>query len=433
MKSFFKEIITYILILEAKLVLKKYKPKIIAITGSVGKTSTKDAIYSVLKHQKNTRKSEKSFNSEIGIPLTILGLKNAWLNPIKWLQNIIDGLSIILFKTNYPEVLILEVGADRPGDIEKVSKWLKPDVAVFTAMGETPVHVEYFKNADEVFKEKSFLVKALKPNGTLIYTEDDPRSPDMRALTKTERFSFGFVGGADFKASHSEIFYDGKADPSGMRFRIDNSGNSVPVTINGVIGKQHIYPVLAAAAVAHVFNMNLINLSQYMEDHVAAPGRMNLIPGIKDSIIIDDTYNASPIAVLEALETLGQIKDKNGEQKKIAVLGDMMELGSHSSQEHYDVGLKAAKVTDVLVTVGVRARKIAEGALAGGFSEKKIYQFENSQIAGKFLEGIVDPHDVVLIKGSQSPRMERAVHEIMAEPEKATDLLVRQGAEWSKR
>ena len=165
MKSFLKTIITSILTVEARLVLWKYKPKIVAVTGSVGKTSTKDAIYTILKHHGIVRKSQKSFNSEIGIPLTILNCDNGWSNPFIWSKNIIEGLLLLLLPNKYPEILVLEVGADRPGDIKKVSQWLKPDVVVFTAIGKTPVHVEYFSSTDELVSEKANLVRALKPDG----------------------------------------------------------------------------------------------------------------------------------------------------------------------------------------------------------------------------------------------------------------------------
>ena len=150
MRSFFKKLVATLLRAEARLVLRKYNPKVIAVTGSVGKTSAKDAIYAVIADQFHARKSEKSFNSEIGLPLTILGIPNAWNNPFKWLQNLLDGLALYLFRTSYPEWLVLEVGADRPGDIKKVASWLKVDIAVITRLPEMPVHVELFSSPAEV-------------------------------------------------------------------------------------------------------------------------------------------------------------------------------------------------------------------------------------------------------------------------------------------
>jgi UDP-N-acetylmuramoyl-tripeptide--D-alanyl-D-alanine ligase len=137
----FKNIITAILTLEARAVLWRYKPKVIAVTGSVGKTTTKDAIFAVLSPHVHVRKSQKSFNSEIGVPLTILGLESGWRDPLVWLSNIVQGFLLVIIKSDYPSWLVLEVGADRPGDIKNIARWLRPDIAVITAIPEIPVHV----------------------------------------------------------------------------------------------------------------------------------------------------------------------------------------------------------------------------------------------------------------------------------------------------
>jgi len=175
MKSIFKKIVVLIIQWEAVFVLKKYKPKIVAVTGSVGKTSTKDAIFTVMSAKFFVRKSEKSFNSEIGVPLTILGCSNAWNNPILWVKNIIEGFMLIVLKNHYPKWLVLEVGADRPGDIESIAKWLKPDVVVLTALPDVPVHIEYFDSLEEIIKEKEYLLGALKEDGILILNNDDEK------------------------------------------------------------------------------------------------------------------------------------------------------------------------------------------------------------------------------------------------------------------
>ena len=138
MKNIFKKLITYILRIEAKLVLWKYHPKIVAITGSVGKTSTKDAVFAVISGISYVRKSEKSFNSEIGLPLTILGVPNGWNNPVIWFKNIVTGLKLIFLRNKYPKWLVLEVGIGHPGDMKKTAAWLRTDAVIMTAIGETP-------------------------------------------------------------------------------------------------------------------------------------------------------------------------------------------------------------------------------------------------------------------------------------------------------
>ena len=167
MREAFKKVVVWVLTREARAVLRKYNPKVVAVTGSVGKTSTKDAIFAVLATRYHVRKSEKSFNSEVGLPLTILGLENAWGNPLKWLQNMFDGLLLILFSAQYPEWLVLEVGADRPGDISSLRRWLRTEVVVITRLPEVPVHVEFFGSAQEVIEEKASLIDTLRPGGAL--------------------------------------------------------------------------------------------------------------------------------------------------------------------------------------------------------------------------------------------------------------------------
>ena len=153
-KEIFKKIIITIITFEAKLVLKKYKPKIVAITGSVGKTSTKEAAVSVLGGEFYARGNKGSYNSEIGVPLTILGVKNAYFSVFAWFKNIFTGLSLILKTKNYPRILVLEFGADKPGDIENLTGWIKPDVSVITALGDMPVHVEFFSGPESLRAEK---------------------------------------------------------------------------------------------------------------------------------------------------------------------------------------------------------------------------------------------------------------------------------------
>ncbi len=424
MKSFLKKIIVSILESEARLILKKYNPFIIAITGSVGKTSAKDAIYTVLAGSvSRVRKSEKSFNSEIGVPLTILGCDNAWSNPFLWLKNILNGLELILLRSNYPNCLVLEVGADHPGDIQKITKWLKPDVAVITKVSAVPVHVEFFPSRDHLLKEKSYLVKALKKNGTAILSEDDE---DVRRMVEgmTQKcLTFGVRHSASVSASHDYIIYEereGMKIPIGMSFKLNYSGNSLPVIARGVLGIQQVYPYLAAAAVGISRGIVLTDIIQSLGNHIAPKGRMNIIAGVNSTIIIDDTYNSSPDALHEALLVLGRIETIG---RKIAVLGDMMELGRFSSEEHKKAGDLARQVASIVVTVGQRSKGMGDNVIS----------FNTSSEAGEYVRRMVAKGDVILVKGSQSMRMERVVKNLLAEPEKAGELLVRQEPEWLAR
>lgn len=431
MKEIFKKIIGQIIQIEARLVLKKYTPKIIAVTGSVGKTSTKDAIYSVMAKSFYVRKSEKSFNSDIGVPLTILGCNTAWNNPFKWLQNIFSGLLLIIFKKKYPEWLVLEVGADRPGDIKQIASWLKPNIVLVTRFAEVPVHIEYFKSRDEVIAEKGNLVDALKHDGTLVLNSDDSDVFSFKNKFANKIITYGLMGDAEVRATNYSIYYSEETgEPYGVHFKVEYKGNCLPVKIIGVLGTNNIYSALGAIAVGIALGLNLVESTENLSQHIAPRGRMNLIRGIGQTTIIDDTYNSSPVAVLSALETLKILKTKG---RKLAILGDMLELGKHSADMHKNIGEVVAPICDLLVTVGLRSKAIAESAIDNGLDADNVLQFENSVAAAEYLKNILKPHDLILVKGSQSIRMEKVVKVIMAEPDKAGDLLVRQDKEWQKR
>ncbi|MFC1720860.1 UDP-N-acetylmuramoyl-tripeptide--D-alanyl-D-alanine ligase [Patescibacteria group bacterium] len=430
MKSFIKKIIFFILTLEARLVLRKYKPRIIAVTGNVGKTSTKDAIYSILKNTHYVRKSEKSFNSEIGVPLTILGCDSGWNNPFVWISNIFEGLALILLKNHYPKILVLEIGADRPGDIESVTRWLKPDIAVITKIGDTPVHVEYFSSASELVKEKAYLATALGSDGMLILNADDKNTLSIKQKSKARTMTFGLGKIGDIRASNEKIIYNKKGKPKAINFKVNYGSNSLPVELNGTVGFHYIYSVLAAMAVGITEGVNLISAAQWIAGFSATPGRLKIIEGISDSTILDDTYNAAPAAVNAAIDALSEVKT---EGRKIAVLGDMMELGKQSVEEHRKIGEKVAETCDFLVTVGTRSADIWKAANKKKMYKKDMLHFASSEEAGEKLKKILKEGDIVLVKGSQSARMERVVERIMAHPEDKQKLLVRQESEWLKR
>lgn len=437
MRSFFKKLVAALLRAEARLVLRKYNPKIIAVTGSVGKTSAKDAIYAVVADQFHARKSEKSFNSEIGLPLTILGIPNAWNNPFKWLQNLLDGLALYLFRTSYPEWLVLEVGADRPGDIKSVAKWLKVDIAVITRLPEMPVHVEFFSSPAEVIEEKASLIDALRKNGTLILFGDEPQVKSLRTRTMGQRvLMYGFSEGNDIRGGKVEFLEEKEKGgrrfewPLGIQANITVGDSTIPVDVVGAVGAHALLPLLAGAAVGHALLKDPQDIARGLAQYKPPLGRMHLVEGIKNTLMIDDTYNSSPAAAIAALETLSLVANPGG--REIAVLGDMLELGRHSANEHRKVGALAAKVADILVTVGFRARDIAQGALDNGMPDSLIFQYEDSRRAGMELQNMIQEGDLLLVKGSQSMRMERIVEELMAHPERAKEELVRQDREWKR-
>lgn len=429
MKNFFKGLIVEILTLEARLVLFVHKPKIVAITGNVGKTSTKDAIYTALHKHFSARKSEKSFNSEIGIPLTVLGLKNAWSNPLMWLVNIVRGFFSV-FTFSYPHILVLEVGADRPGDIRNVTQWLHPDVAVYTRMQKIPVHVENFGSVEKVYEEKAYLVGALKRDGVLVINADDEK---MTTFTKNSRsvMTFGFDKKAVVRGETYTLNYEPHTHvPEGISFSVRVGGVEYSCVQDGILGRHHVYPTLAGISVALLFGLSPDQVIAHFREHKPPRGRMNILPGISGSVLIDDSYNSSPIALEEALTVLSEVRPGG---KKIAVLGDMKELGNYSKSEHRRIGVLAGKSAHTVITVGSESMEIAQGARDSGTPSDFVISFANSTLAADYLKEHVKTGDVVLIKGSQSMRMEKITHALLNTSHNPEDHLVRQEVEWKNK
>lgn len=423
-----KKILQKILRFMAIKALKKYSPKVIGITGSMGKSSAKEAVFAVLSKNFNVRKSEKSFNNEIGVPLTILGLESGEKNIFKWIKVLFSGFLLLIKKSpTYPEILILEMGAEYVGDMKYLTDFVKCNVGVVTSIA--PVHIEFFKSLEGIAKEKKYLVSTLDKSGTAILNADDPLVLNMKKDTKAKVLTFGFSDNADVQAfelvePNFGIVFDG------IKFKIKFKGAVVPVLLPAVLGRHQIYAALAAAAVGLDFGLNLIDISENLKAYRSPAGRMNLIPGIKNTLLVDDTYNSSPKACLAALETVGKIELEYN-KNKYAVLGDMLQLGDYSKVGHQEVGEKVAALKyNFLVTVGKESLQIAKSAIEKGFYKENIFSFDNSPEAGRFLQDKIKQGDLLLIKGSQGMRMEKIVKELMANPELAGAMLVRQTEGW---
>ncbi len=429
LKAFTRRFLVFLLTLEAKAVLKRFSPHIIAVTGSVGKTSTKDAVYTALAGSYFVRKSEKSFNSDIGVPLTILGVPNGWSNPFQWLKNLADGFSLLLLRPVYPAWLVIEVGADRPGDISRSLTWLSPDIVVATRFPDVSVHVEYYASPEDVVKEELAPAAWLGSGGAYVYNHDDAKAAAAITFEDVRRISFGFGEGADVRATH--LRYTGvKKTATGISFDIAYGDERTHVVMKGVLGAAHAYAVIGGVAAALAAGVPLVRAVADIESHVPPPGRMRLIEGRNGSVVIDDTYNASPAATEEALSALAAAPRIG---KRIAVLADMLELGSYSVDEHRRIGALAAESTELLVTVGVRARNLAEAAIASGLDPSRVLSLDSGTDVAAQMPALVEAGDIVLVKGSQSMRMEKVVKALMANPDDAKRLLVRQDEEWERR
>ncbi len=434
MKELIKKIITWKLGIIAGMYLRRYKPQIVAVTGNVGKTSTKEAIAAVLSRFKRVRSGKGNLNNEFGVPLTIVGnwaddyyeAENALFF---WVRVLVVSFFGLFFQRNYPEILVLEYGADKPGDIKRLAAKFKPHIGVITAVGEVPVHVEYFSGPEGVAKEKGRLVEALSVSDFAVLNFDDLAVFEMKERTKAKVFTYGFGDGANVKISNLEFLISNEK-PDGVSFKVNYNDSFVPFKLKGSLGKSQGYAAAAAVAVGSILGMNLVDMSEALSEYHGPKGRLKILKGIKNSIIIDDTYNASPLSTHLALETLQDLPGT----RRVAVLGDMLELGKYTIQAHQEVGNVAENFVDLLVCVGSRAKFIADSARRslGEGGNERIFTFETSDEAKLKVKELIKEGDLILIKGSQGMRMEKIVEEIMAEPERKKELLVRQSGKWSR-
>ncbi len=410
----------------AQLMILRYRPGIIGVTGSVGKTSTKLAIAAVLGPSRRTRFSKGNLNSELGLPIAVIGdfpeeeLKLVSRDTpagekkvakiLFWLKVIFVGLlNLIRKKRDYPEILVLEYGADKPGDLKALLEIARPNISVITAVGDVPAHVEFFAGPQEVAREKSRLIEQLPSAGFAILNYDDETVMELKDRTRAHVVTFGFQKGAEMHIMNfANIIENG--NPVGISFKMEYGGSTVPVKIIGAFGRVQAYAAGAAATIGLIFGINLIKISEAMKLYKPAPGRMELIPGVKGANIIDSSYNASPLSVHEALETLNNLPGK----RKIAVLGDMLELGEHSMEAHERVGKVIGQIADVLVTVGVAGKLIAESARKSGLARKNIKSFDTADEALETVENLIKKGDLVLVKGSHAMELEKVVEAIKA-------------------
>jgi UDP-N-acetylmuramoyl-tripeptide--D-alanyl-D-alanine ligase len=433
MKNSLKSIIAVALMLLARAVVRRYRPRIVLVSGSVGKTATKDAVATALAARFLVRKSEKSFNTEFGIPFTILGVENPLNNRIAWLSIAKRALTLLLLPNHYPNMLVLEAGADRPGDIAKILRIITPNAVVITRLPEIPVHVEAYVSPEAVREEEFSPAYMLSAAAPLIVPADDPYALDSALRTPARCISYGTSDGADVRVSDTD-FYEQEQRVVGMQANIHIAGKQKNLAVKGSIGAIQLLPAAAALATALAFDIPPQEAFNAIENYEPPPGRGRILYGTNGSIIIDDSYNASPAAVEEALVTLktfpmptGQAGGRQSTGRRIAVLGDMLELGRYSVMEHKRIGALANDSADVIAAVGIRARAFAAAA-----KNAELMLFDTAVTAARALPDFVRAGDVILVKGSQNVRTERIVEALLADPADSARL-VRQDRAWKRR
>ncbi|MBI5733831.1 MAG: hypothetical protein HY973_02720 [Candidatus Kerfeldbacteria bacterium] len=425
-----KLLLQFILKLLARATLRKYHPQIIGVTGSVGKTSTRQAVAAVVATTFTVWQSPKNLNNEIGLPLSILGeADSGYNNPVKWLRIFWRGLKHLLIRrSDYPAYLVLEYGVDHPGDMAYLLSLARPSVAVLTAVA--PTHLEFMGSLESLLKEEGGLVTGLPASGQAIINIDDSLVASLQTKLISKTRTYGFSESAEVRADSLNINLNEERRALGLSFKLSASGNSLPVVMPGTLGRPAVLAALAATATGLALNIPLLKIIQVLPELPLPAGRMRILSGIKQTTLIDDTYNSSPRAVSEALAAL-QLLAVVATHHKWAVLGDMLELGAGSTAYHYQIGQEFGKSgIDYLVAIGAEARQFIHGAVSVGFDKEQAWHFDKAETAAGFVKDRLQTGDVVLIKGSQGVRCEKVTKELLAQPEKAKELLVRQYRPW---
>ncbi len=413
----------------AKKILEKQQPSIIGITGSIGKTSAKEAAYFALKKYIPSRRNKKSYNNEFGLPLTVIGKESGGKSAIRWAGIFSKAIRLSFLKDKkYPKILILEMGADKVGDLKYLASLFPKGlfkVLILTAIA--PVHLEAFHNLDNVFLEKTSLLDYLSKDGIAIINKDNcPVKKIKENFPKNKFFFYGIK-----KDRLSDIWVENtEARENGLLFRINKNGSNIEYFLDKGISEIQIYPILSAILAADYFSIPLPKSVSGLKDYKLPKGRLNLLPGANGSLIIDDTYNSSPKALSAAIKSLSGFPFG---KRKIAVLGDMLELGEKEEDYHFLAGKEVAENNiDILVTYGKLGKIIGEGALKNSIPKENIFIFQDMNNLTKKLLSIISKDDIVLIKGSQGMRMERITEAVMANRGEAKKLLVRQDWQWRK-
>ncbi|MFH1621427.1 MAG: Mur ligase family protein [Patescibacteria group bacterium] len=417
--------------------LRREHPFIIGVAGSVGKSSTKTAIGIALGALEDGSKvvmSDKNYNNDLGVPLAVFGCVMPGRSIVKWSvllgKAALTALGILKLRA---KTFVLEMGTDRPGDLLRLVKMAKPNIGVLTAIG--PEHTEYFGGVDEVAKEEAFIFSTLTEGDTAIVNADDDRALEIAKSFKANVYSFGTSDQAWVRIVSTELIAEeNNPEHSGLLVELFMSGETITIKLEKTAGKPQAYAAAAALACAAAMGKDLTQAAARLEKHFCGmPGRMRLLEGIKHTWLLDDSYNSSPLAVMSAIRDLS-VFPINESAKRIAVLGDMLELGSLAEQSHVDMGRAVAEAgIDLLVLCGGMSGVVARAAKEAGMSDEAIFIYQNSSEAGLFVQERMKRGDVILIKGSQGIRMERVTKELMAHPDRVAELLVRYTPDWLRR
>lgn len=379
----------------AKIYLRRAKPKIIAITGSVGKTSTKEAIFEVLKIKfgQDIRKSEGNLNNETGVPLAILGYKKSPSKFWHWLA-IILGVKFRALFGRKMKVLVLEMAADKPGDIKYLTSFVRPNIACITSIA--PAHLAAFGNIDKIVEEKTALLRALPSDGWAILNLDDEKLKKTSLDGQWQTITYAIDEKADICAKNITTEIE-NYEPL-TKFQVEKNGSKFRATLSTLGLVSNVYAALSAVAAGVIFEMTDIEITNGLKNIKASKHRMTVQKGKNGAILIDDSYNANPVSMRAALAVLNFLPQPAEGGRKIAVLGDMLEIGKITDEAHRIIGQYAQEVADEVIAVGNLARKY----------HTRIH-FSGPKEAGDYLLGKINKNDIILIKASRAIGLEKIV------------------------
>ena len=349
----------------------KFEVPTVAVTGTNGKTTTKDMITEVLSSKFKVLKSIKSYNNLIGLPLTLFELDSD------------------------TQVLVLELGMSSPGEIGILTKTAKPNIGVITNIG--PAHLESMESLEKIAQAKFELLENMPSSHISVLNADDEFLAERIKNSREKTISFAIKNEADFKANELTT-----SDEGYIGFKVNGKLN-----INlRLLGEHNVYNALAAFAVGSLLGVDELKIKESLERYTPSELRMELNQ-IGNIRVINDSYNANPVSMANALKTLKQMK---GEGRKIAVLGDMLELGKKTFDYHFKLGRSVAEFRiDLLLTVGKHSSVIGQGAKEHGVNSEKIFAFDdNEKVSAYLIENLKDG-DLVLIKGSRKMKLEEVV------------------------
>jgi UDP-N-acetylmuramoyl-tripeptide--D-alanyl-D-alanine ligase len=360
--------------------LIEHPVKVVGITGSIGKTTTKEFTSALLEKRFKVLKSEGNFNNHLGLPLSVLRLREDH------------------------EIAVLEMGMSHTGEIKSLTQIAPPDVAVITNV--QPVHLEFLKNMTNIADAKKEILEGMKPDGTAILNGDDPWVNKISSAWRGEKVFFGFSKNWDISAQNIQ-----KTGLNGMSFELNYGGQRKKVVLPSFYDST-LSNFLAAAAVAFTFSVPIEDINERAAQLKPTAKRGTVFLLQKDKTLIDDSYNSNPVALEATLKSVAELRAK----RKIAVLGDMLELGEDSVRYHISAGKQVVESGfDLLVTAGPLSKHMAEGAQEMGMPKECIHTFKNSQEAAKSLGGLLEHGDLILVKGSRGIKMENIIEQLKEE------------------